>query len=60
MRSRGSEESAMALKTEQLTRNCRGWKIRRWVKRQTSRKLRRLAKRLLQDAPVRVTKGWAD
>jgi len=50
----------MALKTEQLTRNCRGWKIRRWVKRQTSRKLRRLAKRLLQDAPVRVTKGWAD
>lgn len=50
----------MASETGQLGRACRGWRIRRWVKRQTSRKLRRLAKRLLQDAPVRGTKGWAD
>lgn len=34
----------------------RRWK--RFLKRQTARLRRRLGKRLLDDAPVRVTKGW--
>jgi hypothetical protein len=33
---------------------------RKWWKRQTAKLVRRLGKRLLEDAPQRVTRGWTD
>jgi len=33
---------------------------RAFVKRQTARRARRLGKALLEDAPRRATRGWAD
>ena len=41
-------------------RSHRSGGFRAIVKRLTVRKARRLGKALLDDAPVRVTKGWAD
>lgn len=35
-------------------------RLRRAVKRATSRRVRRLGRRYLDDAPPRVTKGYAD
>jgi hypothetical protein len=35
-------------------------KSRRFIKNCTARKVRRLGKQLLQDAPTRVIKGYAD
>ncbi len=35
-------------------------KTRKSIKRQTSKLVRRMGKHLLEDAPARVTKGWAD
>lgn len=35
-------------------------KLRKSIKRQTSKLVRRMGKRLLDDAPVRVIKGYAD
>lgn len=51
----------MAHKTEQIdyqgTRpSWRKWK--RFIKRQTVRAMRRIGKKLLEDAPKRVTGGW--
>lgn len=37
-----------------------GRSYKRYIKRITARKARRLAKRLLEDAPPRRTEGWAD
>ena len=35
-------------------------KGRKFIKRQTSKLMRRKGKRLHEDTPVRVIKGWAD
>jgi hypothetical protein len=35
-------------------------KTRRSIKRQTSKARRRASKRLMEDAPKRVTQGWHD
>jgi hypothetical protein len=55
----------MAASVGQIGRSCnfrstRAGDARGFVKRQTARRARRLAKRLLDEAPVRATKGWAD
>lgn len=52
----------MAQKGEKLPRRSRaGCAVsRRYIKQITSRKARRLAKRLMEDAPPRRTEGWAD
>ena len=48
----------MGASIEQLDKGCKGWSGRHFVKKQTSRKARRLAKALMEDAPKRITKGW--
>ncbi len=35
-------------------------KVTRFIKRETRRLARRLAKLLMEDAPRRITRGWAD
>lgn len=52
----------MALKAMSVRRvHWRGYKSARWYKSQTSRKRRRLFKRLGEDAEGRpVIRGWAD
>lgn len=35
-------------------------KGRRFIKRQTAKLIRRLGRLMLDDTPIRVTRGWAD
>jgi hypothetical protein len=35
-------------------------KSRRYIKQQTAKKMRRLGKKLQEDAPKSVIKGWSD
>ena len=50
----------MAANCAALGKYSRGWVNRWWAKRQVTRKRRRLEKRLFEDTPVRITKGWID
>ena len=53
-------EVLMAASIGQLDRHVRGWRLRHWIKKQTSGRARRQAKRYLDNAPVRSTKCYAD
>ena len=41
----------MAASIGQLDRHVRGWRLRHWIKKQTSGRARRQAKRYLDNAP---------
>ncbi len=50
----------MSLCVGKLGKQSRGKRSRAWVKNQTARKARRLARKLLDNAPVRTITGYAD
>lgn len=58
-------EGRVAMEYSKIPKRSKRWcrlgaKFLRYLKRRTAKRSRRLGKQLLDDAPMRVTKGWAD